>query len=79
MGTLTAKSVREIVALADDDLVTQLVETGATEADLLAALAWLDEDDQIGKAGVEGPSGHVAQLCDILQAARETPEDERRD
>ena len=78
MGTLTAQTVRDIVALADDDLVTELVETGASEAELMAALAWLDEDDQAGKAGVEAPAGQVAQLCSILQAARDTGEDERR-
>lgn len=77
MGPLTAKTVRDIVALADDDLVTQLVETGASEADLMAALAWLDEDDTAGKEGIESPTGHIAALCEILQAARETPEDER--
>ena len=79
MARLTAKSVRDAIALADDDLVTQLVETGASVADLMAALAWLDEDDQIGRLGAEGPSGPVAALCDILQAARQTPEDELRD
>ena len=78
MTRLNAQSVRDILGHAEEEFVLQLIDTGASEADLLAAIAWLDEDDAMGRAHAEPPTGHVAELCRILAEARERPEEEGR-
>lgn len=78
MSKLTANAVREIVGPVDEELIARILATGASEADLLAAVAWVEEDDYMGEESSRRPTGTVARLCAILQEAKETGEEDRQ-
>lgn len=67
MDKLTAEKIREVIGLTDDELTLRILETGASESDLVAALTWLEEDDYIGPETHHLPDRAVARLCEILE------------
>lgn len=68
MNALNHENVLTIAGPLADDQIARILECGALEEDLLAALAWLNADDAIGRETHHEPSGKVAELCDILGA-----------
>lgn len=74
---LTPESVENVIGPTDEDLTAEPVLSGATSADLLEAVAWLEADHATGRQTHRMPHGMVAQLCQIL-AARQPEEDRDR-
>ena len=73
----TAGEIVDIVGPLEDAVLMEIIETGATAAEVLEAFTWATADDQIGTELERGPHGAVALVCEILK--REEPEpDERR-
>ncbi|NKX17244.1 hypothetical protein [Brucella pseudogrignonensis] len=64
--------MQEIIAVlgsTDEVLAAELTATGASAAELAEALAWLNADEALVNEGRRPPSGKVADLIDILEAA----------
>lgn len=74
---LTPELVENVIGPTDEDLKAELILTGATSADLLEAVAWLEADQATGRQTRRMPHGMVARLCQIL-AARQPEEDRDR-
>jgi hypothetical protein len=72
----TAGEILEIVGPLDDAVLTRIVETRATPAEVLEAFTWATADDQIGTELEHRPLGVVALIYDILK--REEPEPDKR-
>jgi hypothetical protein len=66
-GMLTKDAITRVLGPVDEDLAAQLVATGATEAELLEAHAWLISDEALINEGQHLPTGRVAELIDILR------------
>jgi len=64
---LTKDAIARVLGPVDEDLAAQLVGTGATEAELLEAHAWLISDEALINEGQHLPTGRVAELIDILR------------
>ena len=77
MTPLTHDEVLEIAGPLRDIQIARILETGAEEAELMAAVAWLNADDAMGRETHEEPSGRVSILCDILQLDEPAPEEEK--
>ena len=65
---LTRDEVSALIGRADDRVLTEILNTGASRAELAEALAWLENDDAMLNEGRPIPSGRVALLVQILQA-----------
>ncbi|WP_408914178.1 hypothetical protein [Brucella pseudogrignonensis] len=64
--------MQEIIAVlgsTDEVLAAELTATGASAAELAEAWAWLNADEALVNEGRRPPSGRVADLIDILEAA----------
>jgi hypothetical protein len=72
--TATASGVIRIVGPLEDGVITSIISTGATEAEVLEAVKWFTADDDLGPQVQRTRSGRVAQVYDILAA--ESQEDE---
>jgi hypothetical protein len=73
---LAAADIARHLGDVDAETVTALLDTDATLADLLTAIAWAEgEDDAVG-AGHRLLEGAAARIYDILAAADE-PEEPR--
>jgi hypothetical protein len=66
--TLTRDEVRALIGRSDDRVVTEILNIGASRAELAEARAWLENDEAMLKAGRPVPSGQVARLVEMLQA-----------
>ena len=75
MSQLTHDKALEIAGVLTDNQVARILECGAEEEDLLAALAWLNSDDSIEREIHHQPDSKIAQLYEIL-SAEEPAEDE---
>jgi hypothetical protein len=71
MSTLTRKDVTAMLGELDDDVVAEILATGATPEELAEARAWLTNDEPLMNAGRPLPSGRVARLVDIVAAITE--------
>jgi hypothetical protein len=60
----------------DDDVVAEIIATGATPEELAQAHAWLANDVPLISAGRPLRSGRVARLVDIVTAITEEEEEE---
>jgi hypothetical protein len=60
----------------DDDVVAEVIATGATPEELAEAHAWLANDEPLMNAGRPLPSGRVARVVDIVAAIGEEEEQE---
>ena len=76
MSALTRKDVTTMLGELDDDVVAEIIATGATPEELAQAHAWLANDEPLISAGRPLPSGRVARLVDIVAAITEEEEEE---
>ena len=67
MKTLTSESIRRILGTVDEKPAADILATGATEDELLEAVAWVNADDAMMDSLRPLPSGRVGQLVEILQ------------
>ena len=72
----TAAEIVGILGPVDDALVVDILNTGATAAEVLEAFTWANADDQIGTETEHGPRGAVIRVYEILK--REEPEESER-
>jgi hypothetical protein len=72
----TAAEIVKIVGPLDDAVVLEILDTGATAAEVLEAFTWANADDQIGTELGHGPHGTVVRVYEILR--REEPEEAER-
>ena len=76
MNTLTRKNVTAMLGEFDDEVVAEIIATGATPEELAQAHAWLANDEPLMNAGRPLPSGRVARVVDIVAAITEEEEEE---
>ena len=69
----TASEIVRIIGAADDALITEIIDTGATAAEVLEAFTWMNADDQLGTELERGPRGATIRVYEILK--REGPEE----
>lgn len=69
----TAADIVGILGPVEDALLVEILETGATAAEVLEAFTWTNADDQIGTELEHGPRGAVIRVYEILK--REEPEE----
>lgn len=67
MALITREAVRQVLGPVGDSLAAELVGTGATEAELRDAYAWVTNDETLVNEMRPMPSGRVAELIDILE------------
>ena len=69
MTGLTHEQIIDIVGRLDDDRVAEIIDTGATEAELMEAYSWMTSDGVTSGAGDRHSlSGRVALVFEILTA-----------
>jgi hypothetical protein len=73
---LTRNEVIDVLGPVDDDLLVEIVGTGATQAELEEAYTWLRSDEALVNEGRPLPSGRVGALVEILETSEETEESE---
>jgi uncharacterized protein (DUF433 family) len=76
MSTLTRKDVIAMLGELDDDVIAEIIASGATLEELAEAHAWLANDEPLMNAGRPLPSGRVARVVDIIAAISEEEEQE---
>ena len=76
MSTLTRKDVTAMLGELDDDVIAEIIASGATLEELAEAHAWLANDEPLMNAGRPLPSGRVARVVDIIAAIGEEEEQE---
>jgi hypothetical protein len=67
MPQLTSEAVRRILGTVDEKTAADVLATGATEDELLEAVAWVNADDAMMDRLRPLPSGRVGRLVEILQ------------
>jgi|APPan5920702752_1055751.scaffolds.fasta_scaffold204661_2 hypothetical protein len=72
---VTSEEVREIVGSLEDDIISAIIATGATAAEVAEAQAWLAMDDALAKELQHGNSGRVAAVYDLLVGPMEAEEE----
>jgi hypothetical protein len=65
---LTREEVIALIGRSDDEVLTDILKTGASRSELAEARAWIENDEAMMTAGRPIPSGRVARLVEILQA-----------
>jgi hypothetical protein len=76
MSTLTRKDVIAMLGELDDDVIAEIIASGATLEELAEAHAWLANDEPLMNAGRPLPGGRVARVVDIIAAISEEEEQE---
>ncbi len=74
----TGQEIRSILGPVDDELVTTIMEIGATHKEVLQALEWLDDDDYMGRQLGKSMDISVARVHKILQRDREQLDEHER-
>ncbi|MBX4928184.1 hypothetical protein [Rhizobium binae] len=69
--TMTSDDVIAVLGPADETLVAEVIATGATQAELAEAFAWVNNDEALMSEGRHLPSGRVAALVDLLRSDEE--------
>ena len=77
MSKLTADAVRKIAGQLDENQVIEILNTGASEEELVEAFELLYADDDLSKSRHHAPDSRIALLRDIL-TRQETAIDEER-
>lgn len=72
--TITSEDVIALLGPADETLVAEVIATGATQAELAEAFAWVNNDEAMLGEGRRLPTGRVAALVDLL-----SPDEEEQD
>ncbi len=63
----TSREVIDILGPVEDAVLLEIMETGATVAEVLEAFTWANADDQIGTELERGPRDVVNRVCEILR------------
>jgi len=71
MNALTHDEIVSSVGSLDDQIIAEVLATGATAEELAAAQAWRLNDEAPMNAGHSLPSGRVGRLVELLDAAEE--------
>lgn len=71
---LTAAGVHRVLGDVDETVVSEILTTGATPAELLEAHEWLSADDYMGARLHRPMAGVVARLCKILESQMPEPD-----
>ena len=71
----TLSQIAEIVGPLDDAVLVEILATGATAAEIVEALVWMNADDEIGTEKAQGPRETVLRVYEIL--VREEPQPEQ--
>lgn len=71
--TMTAHDITAIIGPADEQLLAEIMLTGATAGELAQAWAWVNSDDALVNAGRPLPTGKVAELIDLLDDMDDDP------
>jgi hypothetical protein len=74
MATLTVEDVRAVLGPVDDELVAEILRTGASIEELIEAHSWASNDEAAMNTGRPLASGRTAQLIDILMGPLEDSE-----
>lgn len=74
---LTAEDVREVVGRINDESLSAILATGATQAQVVEAFTWLSDDEHLGGELERPLTGIVAQVYEILKADDLSIEEER--
>ena len=72
MTTLTRDEVVGALGSIDDNLVADILATGASAEEFARARAWLVNDEAPINAGDPLASGRVARLMELIEAAEES-------
>lgn len=67
----TAGDIVQIVGPIDDDVVAQIIATGATAEDVTQANAWLSTRDYFRRTAHEVAHGRIARVYHLLDAKRQ--------
>jgi hypothetical protein len=73
----STSEIRGIVGPLEDAVITSVLATGASAAEVLEAYTWLTADDQLGTELQRNRSGRVGQVYTILADALEPAAVER--
>lgn len=72
--TMTSDDVITVLGPVDQTLLADVIATGATQAELAEAFAWINNNEALIGEGRPLPSGRVATLVDLLISDEEEPE-----
>ncbi|HEV2188947.1 MAG TPA: hypothetical protein VGR70_17190 [Stellaceae bacterium] len=72
----TMSEIVGIVGPLDDSVLLEILQSGATAAEVLEAFTWVNANDQIATETEHGPRGAVLRVCEILE--RQQPEPDER-
>jgi hypothetical protein len=70
-----ADEIRKIVGDLDDDIVTNILHTGATEGEVLEAFLWTTSDEELGNEVERLPHGTVGAVYEILKSQEPEPDE----
>lgn len=73
--TMKSDDVITILGPVDETLVADVIATGATQAELSEAVAWINNDEALIGEGRHLPAGRVVELIDLLTADEEEQAD----
>ena len=72
---LTRDQIIAVLGPVDEAMLAEIARTDATEAELEEAKAWMAADEALANEGRPPPSGRVAELIELLQAADADPDE----
>jgi len=67
--TITREEILSVLGLVDDDLVAEVMATGASAEELREAWGWIGSDEALMGAGRPLPGTRVGRLIDLLEPA----------
>lgn len=67
----TAQDIHAVLGRIDAALVADILRTGASRADIVQALGWLDDDDYMGAELHRSLPGRARDVYHLLLADRE--------
>jgi hypothetical protein len=68
---MKAEDIVAILGPADETLIADITRTGATVEELAQAWAWFSADDALVEEGRPLPTGRVAEIIALLEAAEQ--------
>jgi hypothetical protein len=69
--TVTRDEAKALLGPADDLTLAEVLDVGATRAELVEAWSWVENDEAMLNEGRPIPSGRVARLIEILKDREE--------
>jgi len=67
--TITREEILSVLGPVDDDLVAEVMATGASAEELREAWGWIGGDEALMGAGRPLPGTRVGRLIDLLEPA----------